>query len=208
MTKLTNFMKMIADDMYERYHREGVETDEDFDSMENIDFKHEVIDSAISSEYTGDTEDMINEFGIGKAIFITLGAGMEFQGMDPREISATLLYQIVMEKLDDFFIYEDYLVYKSEKDEKEDLSCHHCGMLPAPFYHEGQRRCEEHKDKDLCGEECDTEDEKEPQCECCGKEAFGSYGKENIPLCRKHKEEGNYCGCGCGGEYSECDSPE
>jgi hypothetical protein len=145
-------MKAIADDMYERYHYENIETEEDFDSMENIDFKHEVIDSAISSEYTGATEDMTNEFGIGKAIFITLGAGMEFEGVDPRQISAILLYQIVMEKLDDFFTYEDYLVYKSEKDEeKEDLSCHHCGMLPAPFYHEGQRRCEEHKDKDLCG---------------------------------------------------------
>lgn len=119
MTKLTNFMKMIAYDMYERYHDENVETEEDFDSMENIDFKHDVIYSAISSEYTGATEDMINEFGIGKAIFITLGAGMEFQGMDPDEISATLLYQIVMEKLDEFFIYEDYLVYKSEKDEED-----------------------------------------------------------------------------------------
>lgn len=182
MTKFTNFMKAIADDMYERYHSENVETEEDFDSMENIDFKHEVIDSAISSEYTGDVEEVISEFGIGKAIVITLGAGIEFEGMNPRQISATLLYQIVMEKLDEFFIYEDYLVYKSEnkhycdvpdhenevllhdgsggfyceeceeeksyKDE-EDYTCHHCGMLPAPFFREGQRRCEEHN-KDLC----------------------------------------------------------
>lgn len=33
---------------------------------------------------------------------------------------------------------------------RRDLSCHHCGKLPAPFKHEGQRRCEEHKDIDLC----------------------------------------------------------
>jgi len=113
-------MKAIADDMYERYYRENVETEEDFDSMENIDFKHEVIDSAISLEYMGDIEELINEFGIGKAILFSLHAGMEFQDMNPRGISSTLLYQIVMEKLDDFLIYEDYLVYKSEKEEEEE----------------------------------------------------------------------------------------
>ena len=120
MTKLTNFMKAIADDMYERYHRENIETEEDFDSMENIDFKHEVIDSAISSEYTGATEDMINEFGIGKAIFITLGAGIELQGMDPRQLSAVLLYQIAMEELDDYVTYEDYLRRGESNNESEE----------------------------------------------------------------------------------------
>jgi hypothetical protein len=146
-------MKMIADDMYERYHDENVETEEDFDSMENIDFKHEVIDYAISTEYMGAIEDMINEFGIGKAIFITLGAGMEFQGMDPRQISAILLYQIVMEKLDDFFIYEDYLVYKSEKDEEDgEKSKHYCDV------HENEVLLHDGSGGFYC-EECDTEDE-------------------------------------------------
>jgi len=145
-------MKAIADDMYERYHSENVETEEDFDSMENIDFKHEVIDSAISSEYTGAIEDMINEFGIGKAILITLDAGMEFN-MNPRQISSILLYQIVMEKLDDFLIYEDYLVYK-EKEEKEEgeKSKHYCDV------HENEVLLHDGSGGFYCGE-CDTEDE-------------------------------------------------
>ena len=118
--KITNFMKAIADDMYERYHRENIETEEDFDSMENIDFKHEVIHSAISSTYCWDVDDLILEFGIGKAIFITLGAGIELEGMDPRQLSAVLLYQIAMEELDDYVTYEDYLRRGESNNEDEE----------------------------------------------------------------------------------------
>ena len=123
MTKLTKFMNTVAHDMYVRFNHADIDTEEGFDSMENMDIKHEAIDGNISSTNIMDIEDLIHEFGIGKAIFITLGAGIEVEGMDPRQLNEALLYQIVMEKLDDYFTYEGSLhrgESNNESDEEEE----------------------------------------------------------------------------------------
>lgn len=120
MTKLTKFMNTVANDMYTRFNHENIETEEDFDSAEHMDIKHEIIDGAITSTFIMDMEDLINEFGIGKAIFITLGAGIDFEGMDFYQISSALLYQIVLEKLDDYFTYQGYLYRGESNDEYEE----------------------------------------------------------------------------------------
>lgn len=154
-------MNTVAHDIYVRFNYNDIETEEDFDSMENIDIKHEAIDGAISSTNIMDIEDLIHEFGIGKAIFITLGAGIDLEGMDPRQLNDALLYQIVMEKLDDYLTYEGYLYRgesnnESEEEEEEEVEdllvsgirCRTCKfVLP-------QMKMSEHLDKNNPKNKC------------------------------------------------------
>jgi hypothetical protein len=47
---------------------------------------------------------------------------------------------------------------------------------------------------------CDTHS----KCSLCSGEAYGSYGKDNIILCKKHWKEGNYCSI-CSQQNCDCD---
>jgi hypothetical protein len=114
MSRIAHFVKNVQGELFNRIqHEQEGEMDLDAYTEKMCDIIHEEIDEAVQTEYLGDVEDVLRDYGFHKALCLYINefgaSALEHISQENGHYSRCLLYMVTKDLLTySFKEYQDY----------------------------------------------------------------------------------------------------